>query len=178
MSRLRSQQERSFQPAFRCGSASLRLSQRNLPGYLAPILRNSHEFGGLVECVPTCFGMLPHWADAKLVRQTYNARSETVANKPSFPNAWRRRQFCIIPAKKIFEPSYASGRALRWRIEQEDGSPLGIVGIWEWRAEGPDGSPLISFSMLTINADAHPLMSIFHISGDTESESCANIVKN
>lgn len=132
------------------------------PGYLAPILRNAHEFSELVECVPACFGMLPHWADAKLVRQTYNARSETVASKPSFRNAWRRRQFCIIPAEHIFEPSYASGKALRWRIEQTDGAPLGIAGIWEWRPDGPDGLPLISFSMLTINADTHALMKTFH----------------
>ena len=132
------------------------------PGYLAPILRNSSEYSHLVECVPACFGMLPHWADPKLVRQTYNARSETVAQKPSFRNAWRRKQLCIIPAENIFEPSYASGKALRWRIEQADGAPLGIAGIWEWRADGPDGLPLLSFSMLTINADAHPLMHGFH----------------
>lgn len=39
------------------------------------------------------------WADPKLARQTYNARTETVATRPSFRNAWQRKQFCIIPAQ-------------------------------------------------------------------------------
>ncbi|MFD2270887.1 SOS response-associated peptidase family protein [Undibacterium arcticum] len=62
----------------------------------------------------------------------------------------------------FFEPCYETGKAVRWRIEQAQGRPLGIGGIWEWKADGPDGLPLLSFSMLTINADKHPLMKRFH----------------
>jgi endonuclease YncB( thermonuclease family) len=50
------------------------------------------------------FGMVPYWADTKLARQTYNARTETVATKPSFRNAFKRAQFCIVPANSFFEP--------------------------------------------------------------------------
>ncbi|WP_223905490.1 SOS response-associated peptidase family protein [Rhodoferax lithotrophicus] len=39
---------------------------------------------------------------------TYNARSETVAEKPSFRDAWRRAQHCIIPAEAIYEPDFLS----------------------------------------------------------------------
>jgi putative SOS response-associated peptidase YedK len=62
------------------------------------------------------FGMLPHWAKPALVRSTYNARSETAAEKPSFRNAWKKGQFCIIPADVIFEPHYPSAeeRPVRW----------------------------------------------------------------
>jgi putative SOS response-associated peptidase YedK len=136
------------------------------PGYLAPILRESHEFTGAVECVPAMFGMVPHWADPKLARQTYNARTETVASKPSFRNAWKRNQFCIIPADNFYEPSYETGKPVRWRIAHADGRPLAIAGIWEWKSAGPDGLPLLSFSMLTINADEHPLMKRFHKPGE------------
>ncbi len=107
------------------------------------------------------FGMVPHWADLKLARQTYNARTETISTKPSFRAAWRQGNFCIIAADAIYEPSYASGKPVRWKIADATGQPLAIAGIWEWRADGPDG-PLVSFSMLTINADGHVLMQKFH----------------
>ncbi len=136
------------------------------PAVMAPILRPSHDANGGIECVPACFGMVPHWADMKLARQTYNARTETVAQKPSFRHAWQRKQFCIIPAMNFFEPNYESGKAVRWRIEHVAERPLGIAGIWEWKPQGPDGQPLLSFSMLTINADQHPLMQRFHKPGE------------
>lgn len=132
------------------------------PSYLAPIVRLSPDGRDEKECVPACFGLVPHWADLKLAKHTYNARTETVASKPSFRHAWRQRQFCIVPAESFFEPSYESGKAERWKIHHAQDEPLGIAGIWEYRAAGPDGMPLISFSMLTINADEHPLMSRFH----------------
>ena len=134
------------------------------PGYKAPVIRRK---GSGAECVPACFGMVPSWADLKKhFKHTYNARSETVGSKASFRNAWQRGQFCIIPADAIFEPSYESGKAARWEIRHEDDCPLAIAGIWEARPDGPDGQDLLSFSMLTINADEHPLMRRFHKPGE------------
>ena len=114
------------------------------------------------ECRVGQFGLLPRWAkDAKLGRQTYNARSETAAVKPSFKTAWARGQRCIIPATAIFEPSWETGKAVPWRISHVDGVPLGIAGLWsEWPA--PDGTRRESFTMLTVNAEGHPLMQRFH----------------
>ncbi len=133
------------------------------PGYLAPIIRLADDGSGDLESVAACFGMVPHWADLKLSRHTYNARSETAAAKPSFRHAVAKRQRCIVPAESIFEPCYESGRAVRWRIARDDGQPLAIAGLWEWRPNGgPHDQPLFSFTMLTINADAHPLMQRFH----------------
>ncbi|MEY4750729.1 MAG: hypothetical protein RIQ60_2943 [Pseudomonadota bacterium] len=92
------------------------------------------------------FGLLPGWArDDKLMRQTYNARSETVAEKPSFRSAWRKRQFCLIPVQAFFEPNYedSSGPPVRWRIERGDGAPFCVAGLWEmaWRDEAPAATP-------------------------------------
>lgn len=140
------------------------------PGYLAPIIRLSDDGSQEKECMAACFGMVPPWAELKLARQTYNARTETVADKPSFRNAWRKRQFCIVPAEAIFEPMYENGQnghATRWKIAAAGEGALGIAGIWEWRPHGgPDDRPLLSFSMLTINADHHPLLRRFHRPGD------------
>jgi putative SOS response-associated peptidase YedK len=102
----------------------------------------------------------------KLARQTYNSRSETTATKPSFRHAWRERQFCVIPAESIFEPCYETGTAVRWEIRHRRGDSLGIAGIWEVRISGNGKPPLVSFSMLTVNADDDPLMQRFHKPGD------------
>lgn len=133
------------------------------PGYLAPIIRLAHDGSGEAESVAACFGLLPHWVDLKLSRHTYNARSETAASKPSFRHAVAKRQLCIVPAESIFEPNHETGKAVRWRIARDDGAPMGLAGLWEWRPNGgPDDRPLVSFTMLTINADHHPLMQCFH----------------
>ena len=133
------------------------------PGYLATIVRIAEDGSGDMESLNACFGLVPSWAELKLSRHTYNARSETVASKPSFRHAVAKRQWCIVPAESIFEPNYESGQAVRWRIARGDGAPLGIAGLWEWRPNGgPGDQPLMSFTMLTINADDHPLMRRFH----------------
>lgn len=132
------------------------------PGSIVPIVTN---FAPRLW-VPACFGLIPPWAkDTKIVRSTYNARAETVGEKPSFRNAWNRGQLCIIPAESIFEPFYGTGKAVRWKIERADGKPIGIAGIWERRIKS-DGLPSWSMSMLTINADTHPVMKRFHKPGD------------
>jgi putative SOS response-associated peptidase YedK len=142
------------------------------PGYMAPMVRlpRPDAMAGDRACALGMFGMVPHWADIKLARQTYNARTETVASKPSFRNAYKRRQFCVVPVSSFYEPSYETGKVERFEIADADGAPLGIAGIWEYRpAQGAaqdSGLPLLSFSMLTINADGHPLMQRFHKPND------------
>lgn len=132
------------------------------PGGVAPFLANILK----TEWLPGMFGLVPHWGDpAKLSRMTYNARSETVAEKPSFRNAWKHRQFALIPVESFYEPNYDSGKAVRWRIERADGKPFALAGIWE-RRMGDEGPSHWSFAMLTINADDHPLMKRFHKPGD------------
>lgn len=150
--------------------------RETFPGGVAPFLANILP----QEWLPGMFGLVPHWADpARLARMTYNARSETVADKPSFRAAWKQRQFGLIPVDSFFEPNYESGKAVRWRIERHDGVPLMLAGIWERRMH--DAGPAHwSFAMLTINADEHPLMRRFHKPGEEkrsvvvlDTEDCA-----
>lgn len=82
-------------------------------------------------------------------------------SKPSYRDAWRLGRRCIIPAEAFYEPDWRSGRAVPTRISRADGQPMGIAGIWTgWKA--PDGRVVRSMSMLTVNADQHPLMKNFH----------------
>lgn len=153
------------------------VSAEVFPGSFAPIIRATTH--GLIsgqiradhdppghEAMWAMFGLLPHWAkDIKLSRSTYNARTETVASKPSFKVAWATHSHCIIPAESITEPDYTHCKSKPARIACADGLPMGIAGLWSnWR--GPDGKVIDSFTMLTINADHHPLMNRFHKPGD------------
>lgn len=135
------------------------------PGYSAPIVlrRNAGE----VRCEIARFGLIPYWAkDIKFGRYTYNARSETVAQKPSFRTPWRRRQFCLVLADAIYEPCYSSGRPVRYKIQRPDQGPLALAGLWDEWLDRATGEQVLSFTMLTVNADAHALMSQFHKPGD------------
>ena len=118
------------------------------------------------EALPGVFGLVPHWSlDLKISRRTYNARSETVAVKPSFREAWKDAHHCIIPADAFYEPDWRSGRPVPTRIERADGAPLGIAGLWsQWKSR--QGESVHSYTMLTINSDKHPLMRLFHKPAD------------
>lgn len=145
------------------------LSRRDVwPGYLSTFIRHHPHADVGDDAVPEreallgSFGLIPHWAtDTKIARHTYNARTETVAEKPSFRDAWRKAQHSIIPVETFFEPDWRSGKAVPTRIGNASGDPLGVAGLWSaWR--DPTGPTLHSFTMLTINADSHPLMNQFH----------------
>lgn len=137
------------------------------PSYAATFIRRPRytDLGDAAvperEAMSGLFGLVPHWApDASMGRQTYNARSETAASKPSFRDAWKNAQHCIIPVEAIFEPDWRSGKAIPARISSVTGEPMGIAGLWSsWKS--PNGL-VHSFTMLTINARNHALMSQFH----------------
>lgn len=142
------------------------------PGYVGSFIVRPREADFGDEAVservelPGVFGLLPHWAkDEKLSRHTYNARSETVAEKPSFRDSWRKARHCIIPAAAIWEPDWSSGKAVATRIERSDGQPMGLAGLWDqWR--NGKGEWVYSCTMLTINADEHAFMRQFHRPGE------------
>ena len=163
--------------AFRTGAlddireTKIQFKSEVFPNDIAPIIRlnqGTAEDGGDAEWKGARFGLVPFWAKddqvAKLGRMAYNSRTETVSSKPMFRGAWRNRQFCLIPAEAFYEPNWESGKAVRWRIEMASHEPFAIGGIWESHGKGE--AYFESFSMLTINADAHAVMNHFHKPGD------------
>jgi putative SOS response-associated peptidase YedK len=136
------------------------------PGYLAPVVVKSRQ-SERVACGLARFDLIPGWAkDDKISRHTYNARSETAAEKPSYRTAWRQRQFGLLLVDNFYEPSYESGKAVRWKIELASGDPFGIACLWDRWTDPASGERVVSFSMLTVNADDHPVMKQFHKHGD------------
>ncbi|WBS05531.1 SOS response-associated peptidase family protein [Pseudoduganella sp. SL102] len=132
--------------------------------YAAPIIVAAPEGR---RCLVASYGMVPQHrlAPGSRAYSTMNARSETVAELASYRDAWARSRFCLVPMERWFEPNYESGRHQRWSIGRADGAPLAVAGLWRaW--EEPDGRRVCSFTQLTVNADAHPLLSRFHRPGD------------
>lgn len=131
------------------------------PGYQAPFVWLEQ---GASRCDLAEFGLVPHWAAAnkKFGLKTYNARSETVAQKPSYRSAWKLGQFGLALMQGFYEPCYESGRAVRWRIKKAGAEPIAVASIWERFIDKDIGEIRFSFSMLTINADQHKLMRRFH----------------
>jgi putative SOS response-associated peptidase YedK len=143
------------------------------PKYQGTFIRRPPEAGSGDEAVAGResvagrWGLVP-WGTQDAARQlklsTFNARSETAARSYTFGGAWRRAQHCIIPAEFIYEPDWRSGRHVPTRIGRADGEPLALAGLWD-RWDGPDGA-VLSYTMLTINADDHDFMRRFHRPGD------------
>jgi putative SOS response-associated peptidase YedK len=67
-----------------------------------------------------------------------------------------------VLADAIFEPNYESGRAVRWGIRRQDHTPMAIAGLWDAWSDPTTGERVLSFTMITTNADDHSLMRRFH----------------
>lgn len=151
---------------FNVGLPAQEFPSEVFPSYPSPIVVQSHNTGR-VACGLARFGLIPKWAkDDKISRHTYNARTETVAEKPSYRNAWRSRQYGLVLLDSFYEPSYETGKAVRTKIQLESGLPFAIACLWDRWTQPETGELIVSFSMLTVNADAHPVMNRFHKAGD------------
>ena len=115
------------------------------------------------EAVVGQFGLVPWFAKSlPLKYSTFNARMETVPTAASFKDAWRRSQRCIVPAESFDEPCWETGRNVWWRFRRVDGHPWGLAGLWSTWTDRATGEIVESYTIVTINADAHPLMSRMH----------------
>jgi putative SOS response-associated peptidase YedK len=99
------------------------------------------------------WGLIPSWAkDPSIGNRMINARAETLAEKPSFRNAFRRRR-CLVLADGFFEwqKIQEPGNRLRKQpmyIRLADGRPFAFAGLWEsWN--NSDGSNILSCTIIT-----------------------------
>lgn len=92
------------------------------------------------------WGLVPHWSKGPSSgARAFNARAESVLEKPMFATAFARRR-CIVPADAFYEWARspgAGGRPVRrqpWCFRAADGGLLGFAGLWEYWRERPSGS--------------------------------------
>ena len=146
---------------FNCDLPNAEWRAETYPTYPAPFIYLDQ---GQPRCDLAQFGLVPAWAPdkKKFGLRTYNARTETVHEKPSYRSAWRERRFGLAIMESFYEPNWETGKAVRWRIKRTDTEPIAIASIWERFIDKETGEILFSFSMLTINADGHEVMKHFH----------------
>jgi putative SOS response-associated peptidase YedK len=128
------------------------------PTQAAPIVRLKP--GGADRSLSQArWGLIPPWTkQLKGTPPMINARAETVADKPTFRDAFAKRH-CLVPADGYYEWEQA-GEKQPWRVTQESGEPFAMAGLWDrWR--DPDGGQEIdSFTIIT--AAAHATIAPLH----------------
>lgn len=112
--------------------------------------------GGNRVLVPMRWGLIPSWSkEPGTGPPLINARAETVAQKPSFRSALKRRR-CLIPADGFYEWQAAEGKAPKqpFYIHRRDGGAYAFAALWEcWRSKNdPSAAPIESCTILTTEA--------------------------
>lgn len=104
------------------------------------------------------WGLIPSWAkDPAIGNRLINARSETVAEKPSFRSALRYRR-CLIPADGFYEWQRQDGKKQPYYFHLRDHQVFGFAGLWEhWQS--PVGEIIETCTILTTEANEvlHPI---------------------
>lgn len=92
---------------------------------------------GVCEAVWLRWGLIPSWsAEPRVKYSTINARAETVAEKPTYRQAFRQRR-CLIPADGFYEWRKVGDRKQPYWIGMADQSPFVFAGLWEhWERDG------------------------------------------
>ena len=112
------------------------------------------ERDGLRELVPMRWGLVPYWWKDKANKApaTFNARAETVQEKPFFRAAFRRSR-CLIPISGYFEWKTTPDGKQPYYFSRVDGAPITVAGLWDEWKDIETGEPLKSCTMIITAAN-------------------------
>jgi putative SOS response-associated peptidase YedK len=136
----------------------VRISYNAAPTQWLPVCRVHGERGP--ELVRLRWGLIPSWAkDAGVGARLINARGETVAEKPAFRAAFKRRR-CLVPMKGFYEwKKTASGKVPHY-IHLMNAELIAVAGLYEYWP-GKDGAgPVESYTIIT--TEANEMMARLH----------------
>lgn len=129
------------------------------PSFQTPLLFQSNQG---MEWRLVNLGLIPKWAeDKEVAKHTYNARNETVMEKPSFSEAFSKCQFGVIPVSEFYESKYINGKPQRWAVRRKDGQAFYIAALYEI-TRLKSGEIVRSATMLSMDAHHHDMMKEFH----------------
>ncbi len=138
---------------------SVELQQRYnvAPGGLIAVIRRSPEGKRVLHNLK--WGLVPHWSkDPSIGMKLTNARGESLSEKPSFRDAYRRRR-CLIPASGFYEWKRDGSNKQPYYFSLKNQEIMAMAGLWEsWKA--PDGSILRTACIIT--TEANSVMSPVH----------------
>lgn len=108
---------------------------------------------GANEVTMLRWGLVPAWADdLKIGAKMINARSETVASKPSFRSAFKRRR-CLVLADGFYEWKKEGKAKQPFYISQVDGNAFALAGLWESWTDAESDLTYETFTVLTTEAN-------------------------
>ena len=114
-------------------------------------IRNSTD--GERELVMLRWGLVPFWAkDPSIGNRMINARAETVAEKPSYRNAYKHRR-CLVLADGFYEWQRQGDAKTPYFISLASGEPFALAGIWENWTDKETGESLQTTSLITTEAN-------------------------
>lgn len=116
------------------------------PGTDIPTIRHSPEGKRVMHLLR--WGLVPHWAkDPSIGAKLSNARGETLTDKPSFRDSFKRRR-CLVPADGFYEWKTEGRLKQPYFFSLKTGEPFALGGLWEsWRM--PDGNVLRTCCLIT-----------------------------
>jgi len=127
------------------------------------------------------WGLVPSWAkDSSAMSKTFNARAETVADKPSFRSSFAKQRI-LIPIDGFYEWKREGSSKQAWYFQRADGNPLVLAGLGaSWSDPAVAGSPVLhSASMITTDAQGSDLEAIHHrVPVVLELEDCERWLKS
>lgn len=121
-------------------------------------VRNSPD--GERELVMLRWGLVPFWAkDPTIGNRMINARAETVAEKPSYRNAYKHRR-CVVLADGFYEWQKQGEAKTPFFITLASGEPFALAGLWENWTDRDTGESLQTTTLIT--TDANKFMARLH----------------
>ena len=100
------------------------------------------------------WGLVPHWAKGfDGGARAINARAETLADSPTFRDAFARRR-CLVPADAFYEWRREDGRRLPFVIRRRDRLPMAFAGLWAGWHDPESGEVRRTFSIVTTRSNA------------------------
>ena len=125
--------------------------------YVAAIRNGADEQRELVKLR---WGLVPFWAkDPSIGNRMINARAETVAEKPSYRNAYKHRR-CLVLADGFYEWRRQGDVKTPYYISLASGEPFALAGLWENWTDKESGESLQTTTLIT--TDANDFMAPLH----------------
>ena len=109
------------------------------------------------------WGLVPFWAkDISIGSRMINARAETVSQKPSFRNAFKKRR-CLIPADGFYEWKGEKGHKQPYYVSTPSDKPFAFAGLWEsWTNKESDEESVYKSCTIITTAASDSIREIHH----------------
>jgi len=152
----------TFQQIFNIGTVSLEV----IPNYnvtptqkILTIIKHDNEN----KLEKLHWGLVPFWAkDVTIGSRMINARAETVSQKPSFRNAFRKRR-CLIPVDGFYEWKGEKGNKQPYYVFIPSGEPFAFAGLWEtWTDQKSDEESVYNSCTIITTGASESIREIHH----------------